>query len=41
MSFFAASLRRGGPVETFEGWVTARFGRRLYERFFRTYTEKV
>jgi protoporphyrinogen oxidase len=30
------------PVEeTFEQWVTNRFGRRLYEIFFRTYTEKV
>ena len=30
------------PVEeTFEQWVTNRFGRRLYRTFFRTYTEKV
>ncbi len=30
------------PVEeTFEQWVTNRFGKRLYQRFFRTYTEKV
>ncbi|MFP3905003.1 MAG: NAD(P)/FAD-dependent oxidoreductase [Armatimonadota bacterium] len=30
------------PVEedSFEGWVTNRFGRRLYEHFFKTYTEK-
>ena len=41
LSFFAASLRRGRPAETFEDWVVGRFGRRLYERFFRTYTEKV
>src|SRR5689334_22969162 len=41
LSFFAATVRRGRPVETFEDWVTERFGRRLYERFFRTYTEKV
>jgi len=26
---------------SFEDWVSARFGRRLYEIFFRTYTEKV
>jgi len=26
---------------TFEGWITNRFGRRLYEIFFKTYTEKV
>ncbi len=41
LSYFAAHLRAGGREETFEDWVTARFGRRLYERFFRTYTEKV
>jgi protoporphyrinogen oxidase len=30
------------PVqETFEQWVVTRFGRRLYEIFFKTYTEKV
>lgn len=30
------------PVEaTFEDWVTNRFGRRLFEIFFKTYTEKV
>jgi protoporphyrinogen oxidase len=27
--------------ETFEEWVTNRFGRRLFEMFFKTYTEKV
>jgi len=27
--------------DTFEQWVTNRFGRRLYETFFKTYTEKV
>ncbi|MAT72901.1 MAG: UDP-galactopyranose mutase [Planctomycetaceae bacterium] len=27
--------------ESFESWVTARFGRRLYEIFFRTYSEKL
>lgn len=29
------------PEDSFEGWVTNRFGRRLYQHFFRTYTEKV
>ncbi len=30
------------PVEeTFEHWVTNRFGKRLFETFFKTYTEKV
>jgi protoporphyrinogen oxidase len=28
-------------AETFEEWVTMRFGRRLYDAFFRSYTEKV
>ncbi len=28
-------------IETFEDWVVDRFGRRLFERFFKTYTEKV
>jgi len=28
-------------VDTFEQWVTNRFGRRLFETFFKTYTEKV
>ena len=27
--------------ETFEQWVTNRFGRRLFLTFFKTYTEKV
>jgi protoporphyrinogen oxidase len=40
-SYLAATLRRKGPEETFEQWVTNRFGRRLYEHFFRCYTEKV
>jgi protoporphyrinogen oxidase len=34
---FAPSL----PEATFEQWVSNRFGRRLYEIFFKTYTEKV
>ncbi len=40
-SYLAAKLRRGEPADNFEGWVTARFGRRLYDAFFRSYTEKV
>jgi protoporphyrinogen oxidase len=28
-------------IETFEDWVVDRFGRRLFETFFKTYTEKV
>ncbi len=43
-SYAAARLRAGlAPrrIETFEDWVTDRFGRRLYEAFFKGYTEKV
>jgi len=32
---------RGREPQTFEEWVTSRFGRRLYDNFFRSYTEKV
>lgn len=28
-------------TSTFEGWVTSRFGRRLYQIFFKTYSEKL
>ncbi len=40
-SFLAARLRPVHPERSFEDWVVNRFGRRLYEMFFRTYTEKV
>jgi protoporphyrinogen oxidase len=40
-SYAAARLRRQRPDVSFEDWVTARFGRRLFELFFKTYTEKV
>ena len=30
-----------GDESTFEGWVTRRFGRKLYERFFKSYSEKL
>ena len=41
LSYAHARLRPPADTSTFEGWVVARFGRRLYEHFFRTYTEKV
>jgi protoporphyrinogen oxidase len=41
LSYLAARARRREEAETFEDWVTARFGRRLYDAFFRSYTEKV
>ncbi|HET6829822.1 MAG TPA: NAD(P)/FAD-dependent oxidoreductase [Solirubrobacterales bacterium] len=40
-SYLAAMPRRARRAETFEEWVTARFGRRLFEHFFKSYTEKV
>ncbi|GAB4385727.1 MAG: NAD(P)/FAD-dependent oxidoreductase [Elainellaceae cyanobacterium] len=36
-----ARLNPGVEPETFEEWVTDRFGERLYQTFFKTYTEKV
>ncbi len=36
-----ARLRPGVEPETFEEWVTDRFGEHLYRIFFKTYTEKV
>ncbi len=40
-SYLRARLRPHPVEETFEQWVTNRFGRRLYETFFATYTYKV
>jgi len=42
LSYFWSRLYRGREhLETFEDWVTAHFGKRLYDAFFRSYTEKV
>jgi protoporphyrinogen oxidase len=41
LSYARAKVNPIKPVETFEEWVVNRFGRRLYEHFFKTYTEKV
>jgi protoporphyrinogen oxidase/predicted dehydrogenase len=41
LSYLWAARRRGVEADTFEEWVTARFGRRLYDAFFRSYTEKL
>ncbi len=41
LSYVVARVRPPRDQSHFEGWVTARFGRRLYEIFFKTYTEKV
>jgi len=40
-SYLRAQFRSHAVEETFEQWVTNRFGQRLYEIFFKTYTEKV
>lgn len=32
---------RDQPDDTFESWVTSRFGKRLYRHFFKSYTEKL
>ena len=41
LSYFKARLRPYPQEETFEEWITNRFGKRLFEMFFKTYTEKV
>jgi protoporphyrinogen oxidase len=40
-SYARARLRRPRAEESFEDWVSARFGERLFRLFFKTYTEKV
>ncbi|MDQ4081291.1 MAG: NAD(P)-binding protein, partial [Actinomycetota bacterium] len=40
-SYLAAAAKPKGSEETFEQWVSNRFGKRLFELFFRSYTEKV
>ena len=40
-SYIWARVRPPKDTTTFEGWVAARFGWRLYRIFFKTYTEKV
>ena len=40
-SYTLAKLRPNPVEENFEQWVSNRFGTRLYEIFFKTYTEKV
>ncbi len=41
LSYLKARLLPDKPEETFEKWVSNRFGKRLYKTFFKTYTEKV
>ena len=41
LSYLKAQVSPQMPEETFEQWVSNRFGKRLYSIFFKTYTEKV
>ncbi|HMK38389.1 MAG TPA: FAD-dependent oxidoreductase, partial [Bacteroidota bacterium] len=41
LSYAAAALGPRREPVTFEDWITGKFGRKLYEAFFKTYTEKV
>jgi protoporphyrinogen oxidase len=41
LSYFKAKLFPIRNPQTFEDWVTNQFGKRLYNIFFKTYTEKV
>jgi protoporphyrinogen oxidase len=40
-SYARAAARRNKVDESFEDWVTNRFGKRLFELFFKSYTEKL
>jgi protoporphyrinogen oxidase len=40
-SYLWAAIRPKGREETVEQWISNRFGKRLYQLFFKTYTEKV
>ncbi len=40
-SYAFAPRRRADQIRSFEDWVSAAFGRRLYRIFFKTYTERV
>jgi protoporphyrinogen oxidase len=41
LSYVYAKIRPPKDQTNYEGWLVARFGWRLYRRFFKTYTEKV
>lgn len=40
-SYMKVKVHPVTPEESFEDWVTNRFGKRLFEHFFKSYTEKV
>ena len=41
LSYVWAAITPKGPEENLEQWVSNRFGKRLFEHFFKSYTEKV
>src|SRR6185503_8396889 len=41
LSYLRAQMFPEKPEDTFEQWISNRFGKRLYRIFFKTYTEKV
>ena len=41
LSYLWAKVKPKGKEENVEQWVSNRFGKRLYQHFFKTYTEKV
>ena len=41
VSYLWAKVKPKGREDTFEQWVINRFGKRLFDNFFRSYTEKV
>jgi len=41
MSYLKAKALPNGKEDSLEQWITNRFGHRLYQTFFKTYTEKV
>lgn len=41
LSYLAERLSPTKDTSTFEGWVTSRFGKRLFTIFFKTYSEKL
>jgi protoporphyrinogen oxidase len=41
LSYLAGQFRSSQDIHSFEDWVSKKFGRRLFDIFFKTYTEKV
>jgi len=41
LSYLRAAIKPKGNEDSLEEWVSNRFGKRLYELFFKSYTEKV